>query len=96
VVSLFERVSKLLITLDEPEDHGWNSDRSAVWSGILFPEEVSEILINEVKEERNNDNISSDETRDFESESECDDIDNDDDDDLRPPQRTSLVSQSIF
>ncbi len=33
------------MNLDNPEEHGCNSDGKVIWSDVSFPEDVSELLL---------------------------------------------------
>ena len=49
-----ERISKkaynLMMNLDDPTFHGWDGNYQAVWDENFFPEDLSELLIEEEKD----------------------------------------------
>eukprot|EP00794_Sanderia_malayensis_P002605 gene2605-biopygen2134 len=49
VAMIFRQANGLMLQLDAPVDHGWNEAGSVRWSDTCYPEDISELLLNQVE-----------------------------------------------
>eukprot|EP00795_Rhopilema_esculentum_P006780 gene6779-biopygen8240 len=69
VAMMFRQADGLMLQLGSPADHGWDEKGSVRWSEICYPEDISELLLNqaEVNEELETEDVEcSDSEDDFE------------------------------
>ena len=48
---IFKKTNNLMMNLDDPTCHGWDGNFQAVWDENPFPEDFSELLIEEEKDD---------------------------------------------
>ena len=73
VENLYNRANNLIMSLDDPTQHGWDEQCRLIWTQIYFPEDLTELMM----EDRDEDDIeylsSSDDTN-SDSENSADDL----------------------
>lgn len=45
VAHMYRRANELILSLDNPSNHGWNDQGSALWSKICYPDDLSDLLL---------------------------------------------------
>ena len=58
------------MSLDSPEENGWNKDLAAEWYDIPFPVDISEVLFDNEDETTDDDTSSEEESEEDESDSD--------------------------
>ena len=51
IARIYKQASNLMMNLDDPTCHGWDGSYEAVWDENPFPEDLSELLIEEEKDD---------------------------------------------
>ena len=42
---MYRRANELILSLDNPSNHGWNDQGSVLWSKICYPDDLSDLLL---------------------------------------------------
>ena len=64
VAALNKRSKLLIMSLEDPIQHGWNDKQTPEWCDVIFPDDVSEILFD------HDDTVTSDDDSSVDSETE--------------------------
>eukprot|EP00794_Sanderia_malayensis_P008687 gene8687-biopygen6960 len=60
VASIFRNANRLILDLEDPSSNGWDERSRVVWSGICYPDDVCELLVNYEENEDRSDVVHSD------------------------------------
>ena len=72
VAAMNKRSKLLIMSLEDPIQHGWNDKQTPEWYDVIFPDDVSEILFDD------DDTVTSDDDSSVDSFSDDEDSDSDD------------------
>ena len=51
VANIYQNANRIMMELDDPEDHGWDQVGNAIWCTDSYPTDIADLLLNQNERE---------------------------------------------